>query len=117
MVVRGAARSHHDPLDITRTAKGNTFRSKTRITLTVTAIVIVIGASAVHSGIGRASRPSLTGSSYLTPQPGGRSRRNTYLLVGSLAHSGVWRAVISPSLDLPHLLAAMTVLLGLLGGV
>ena len=75
-VVRGAARSHHDPLDITRTAKGNTFRSKTRTTLTVTAIVIVIGASAVHSGIGRARRPSLTGSSYLTPQPGGRSRRN-----------------------------------------
>ena len=39
------------------------------------------------------------------------------VLVGSLAHSGVWRAVISPSMDLPHLLAAMTVLRGLLGGV
>ena len=38
-------------------------------------------------------------------------------LVGSLAHSGVWRAVISPSMDLPHLLAAMTMLLSLLGGV
>jgi hypothetical protein len=43
--------------------------------------------------------------------------KRSYVLVGSLAHSGVWRAVISPSMDLPHLLAAMTVLLGLLGGV
>ena len=43
--------------------------------------------------------------------------KRCYVLVGSLAHSGVWRAVISPSMDLPHLLAAMTLLLGLLGGV
>lgn len=43
--------------------------------------------------------------------------KRAYVLVGSLAHSGVWRAVISPSMDLPHLLAAMTTLLGLLGGV
>lgn len=43
--------------------------------------------------------------------------KRAYLLVGSLAHSGVWRAVISPSMDIPHLLAAMTTLLGLLGGV
>jgi len=43
--------------------------------------------------------------------------KRAYVLVGSLAHSGVWRAVISPSMDLPHLLAAMTMLLGLLGGV
>lgn len=43
--------------------------------------------------------------------------KRAYVLVGSLAHSGVWRAVISPSMDLPHLLAAMTVLLSLLGGV
>ncbi len=43
--------------------------------------------------------------------------KRCFVLVGSLAHSGVWRAVISPSMDLPHLLAAMTVLLGLLGGV
>ncbi|MBG6106654.1 DDE-type integrase/transposase/recombinase [Frigoribacterium sp. CG_9.8] len=43
--------------------------------------------------------------------------KRAYVLVGSLAHSGVWRAVISPSMDLPHLLAAMTLLLGLLGGV
>jgi len=37
--------------------------------------------------------------------------KRAYVLVGSLAHSGVWRAVISPSMDLPHLLAAMTLLL------
>jgi len=43
--------------------------------------------------------------------------KRAYVLVGSLAHSGVWRAVISPSMDLPHLLAAMTVLLSDLGGV
>jgi len=43
--------------------------------------------------------------------------KRAYVLVGSLAHSGVWRAVISPSMDLPHLLAAMTMLVGLLGGV
>lgn len=39
------------------------------------------------------------------------------VLVGSLAHSGVWRAVLSQSMDLPHLLEAMTLLLSLLGGV
>ncbi|WP_248240059.1 Mu transposase domain-containing protein [Microbacterium kunmingense] len=43
--------------------------------------------------------------------------KKAFLLVGSLAHSGVWRAVLSPSMDLPHLLAAMTTLLTLLGGV
>ena len=43
--------------------------------------------------------------------------KRAYVLVGSLAHSGVWRAVISPSMDLPHLLAAMTLLVSLLGGV
>lgn len=43
--------------------------------------------------------------------------KRAYVLVGSLAHSGVWRAVISPSMDLPHLLASMTLLLSLLGGV
>jgi len=43
--------------------------------------------------------------------------KRAFVLVGSLAHSGLWRAVISPSMDLPHLLAAMTMLLGLLGGV
>lgn len=43
--------------------------------------------------------------------------KRAFLLVGSLAHSGVWRAVLSPSMDLPHLLAAMTTLVPLLGGV
>ena len=43
--------------------------------------------------------------------------KRAYLLVGSLSHSGVWRAVISPSMDIPHLLAAMTTLLALLGGL
>lgn len=43
--------------------------------------------------------------------------KRAYALVGSLAHSGVWRAVLSPSMDLPHLLAAMTTLLALLGGL
>lgn len=43
--------------------------------------------------------------------------KRAYALVGSLAHSGVWRAALSPSMDLPHLLAAMTTVLGLLGGL
>lgn len=43
--------------------------------------------------------------------------KTAYVLVGSLAHSGVWRAVISPTMDVPHLLAAMTTLLQLLGGL
>ena len=63
-------------------------------------------------------RPSSTGSSCRTrPRTGGSPTKRAYLLVGSLAHSGVWRAVISPSMDIPHLLAAMTTLLGLLGGL
>jgi transposase len=51
------------------------------------------------------------------PAHWGFPTKRAYLLVGSLAHSGVWRAVISPSTDIPHLLAAMTTLLGLLGGL
>jgi transposase len=51
------------------------------------------------------------------PAHWGFPTKRAYALVGSLAHSGVWRAVVSPSMDLPHLLAAMTTLLGLLGGV
>ncbi|MCW4457351.1 IS21 family transposase [Microbacterium sp. MPKO10] len=49
------------------------------------------------------------------PAAWGFPTKRAFVLVGSLAHSGVWRAVISPSMDLPHLLAAMTTLLGLLG--
>lgn len=51
------------------------------------------------------------------PAGWGFPAKKAYLLVGSLAHSGVWRAVISPSMDVPHLLAAMTTLLTLLGGL
>jgi hypothetical protein len=47
----------------------------------------------------------------------GFGSKKAFLLVGSLAHSGIWRAVISPSMDVPHLLAAMTTLLTLLGGL
>ena len=43
--------------------------------------------------------------------------KRAFLLVGSLAHSGVWRAAIAPSMDLPHLLAAMTTVVSLLGGL
>lgn len=51
------------------------------------------------------------------PAHWGFPTKRAFLLVGSLAHSGVWRAVISPSMDIPHLLAAMTTLLTLLGGL
>jgi transposase len=51
------------------------------------------------------------------PANWGFAGKKAYLLVGSLSHSGVWRAVISPSMDLPHLLAALTGVLALLGGV
>ncbi|WP_255579277.1 hypothetical protein [Cryobacterium sp. PAMC25264] len=51
------------------------------------------------------------------PLSWGFPTKRAYVLVGSLAHSGVWRAVISPSMDLPHLLAAMTQQLSLLGGL
>ncbi|WP_262364462.1 Mu transposase domain-containing protein [Arthrobacter echini] len=51
------------------------------------------------------------------PAGWGFPTKRAFLLVGSLPHSGVWRAVISPSMDLPHLLAAMTTQLALLGGV
>ncbi|APZ33051.1 transcriptional regulator [Microbacterium aurum] len=51
------------------------------------------------------------------PASWGFGHKKAYALVGSLAHSGIWRGVLSPSMDLPHLLAAMTTLLGLLGGL
>ena len=40
-----------------------------------------------------------------------------FLLVGSLPYSGKWRAALSPSMDTPHLLAAMTTVVTALGGV
>ncbi len=51
------------------------------------------------------------------PAHWGYPTKRAYVLVGSLAHSGVWRAVIAPSMDIPHLLAAMTTVLTLLGGL
>ena len=51
------------------------------------------------------------------PAQWGFPTKRAYALVGSLAHSGVWRAVLAPSMDLPHLLAAMTTVLALLGGL
>jgi transposase len=51
------------------------------------------------------------------PGSWGFPHKKAYALVGSLAHCGIWRGVLSPSMDLPHLLAAMTTLLGLLGGL
>lgn len=51
------------------------------------------------------------------PTQWGFPAKRAFLLVGSLAHSGVWRAVISPSMDVPHLLAAMTTVLAGLGGL
>ena len=43
--------------------------------------------------------------------------KTAYLLVGSLAHSGKWRAVLSPSTDQPHLVAALDAVSRALGGV
>jgi transposase len=43
--------------------------------------------------------------------------KTAHLLVGSLAHSGKWRAVLSPSEDQPHLVAAMDRIVRGLGGV
>ncbi|MGP9615251.1 hypothetical protein ACT3TE_18585 [Brachybacterium sp. AOP42-B2-9] len=51
------------------------------------------------------------------PQKWAYPTKRAFLLVGSLAHSGVWRAAIAPSMDLPHLLAAMTTVVSLLGGL
>lgn len=51
------------------------------------------------------------------PASWGFGHKKAYALVGSLAHSGVWRGVLSSSTDLPHLLVAMSTLLGLLGGL
>lgn len=51
------------------------------------------------------------------PTGWGYPSKRAYALVGSLAHSGAWRAMLSPSMDEPHLLSAMTELLRLLGGL
>ena len=43
--------------------------------------------------------------------------RMAHLLVGSLAHSGKWRAVLSPSMDQPHLIDGLDRVTRGLGGV
>ena len=43
--------------------------------------------------------------------------KTAHLLVGSLAHSGKWRAALSPSQDQPHLVAALDKVSRELGGV
>lgn len=43
--------------------------------------------------------------------------KTAHLLVGSLAHSGKWRAVLSPSTDQPHLVAGLDTVSRGLGGV
>jgi transposase len=43
--------------------------------------------------------------------------RMAHLLVGSLSHSGRWRAVLSPSMDQPHLIDALDRITRGLGGV
>ncbi|SRX93127.1 integrase catalytic subunit [Intrasporangium calvum DSM] [Mycobacterium shimoidei] len=43
--------------------------------------------------------------------------KTAQLLVGSLAHSGKWRAALSPSQDQPHLVAALDRVTRALGGV
>lgn len=51
------------------------------------------------------------------PAAWGFPTSRAFLLVGSLPHSGKWRAALSPSMDTPHLLAAMTTVVTALGGV
>ena len=90
----------------------------------------------------RALRPSCTACSHVTGRPNaviahpageetqfdwlelpdapagwGFPTSRAFLLVGSLPHSGKWRAALSPSMDTPHLLAAMTTVVTALGGV
>lgn len=43
--------------------------------------------------------------------------KKALLLVGSLPHSGKWRAVLAPTMGQPHLFEAMIAVLGMLGGV
>jgi len=43
--------------------------------------------------------------------------RTAHLLVGSLAHSGKWRAALSPSMDQPHLVQSLDRVVRGLGGV
>ena len=59
------------------------------------------------SSIGQEMKPSGTGwNCPIHPKSWGWGK-NAHLLVGSLAHSGKWRAVLSPWTDQPHLVAAL----------
>lgn len=49
-------------------------------------------------------------------RPGWGSQR-AFLFVGSLAHSGKWRAMLAPSMDQPHLLEALSTVVSKLGWV
>jgi transposase len=51
------------------------------------------------------------------PPPGWGWGKSAHLLVGSLAHSGRWRAVLSPSMDQPHLIEGLDRVTRALGGV
>ena len=51
------------------------------------------------------------------PPPAWGWGRSAHLLVGSLAHSGRWRAVLSPSMDQPHLIEGLDRVTRALGGV
>ena len=43
--------------------------------------------------------------------------KTAHLLVGSLAHSGRWRAVLAPSMDQPHLVDGLDRVSRAVGGV
>jgi transposase len=51
------------------------------------------------------------------PPPGWGLDGSAHLLVGSLAHSGRWRAVLAESEDQPHLIEALDAVVRRLGGV
>jgi transposase len=51
------------------------------------------------------------------PPPGWGLSGSAHLLVGSLAHSGRWRAVLAESEDQPHLVEALDAVVRRLGGV
>lgn len=51
------------------------------------------------------------------PPPGWGWGKTAHLLVGSLSHSGKWRAVLSPVMDQPHLIEGLDRITRALGGV
>lgn len=63
------------------------------------------------------TKPNGTGWNCPTHPNRGGGGKTAHLLVGSLAHSGKWRAELSPSEDQPHLIAALDRVTRGLGGV